>query len=107
MIRPIGLWVFKTAYEQLKVFQDRFQDESLFMAINLSIEQLRDEDIANKINKILRDTGTNPANIQIRSPKALPLMKTPLSCNALKNLRSLGYRSPSMISVPVFPHLTG
>lgn len=107
LIRPIGLWVFKTAYEQLKVFQDRFQDESLFMAINLSIEQLRDEDIANKINKILRDTGTNPANIQIRSPKALPLMKTPLSCNALKNLRSLGYRSPSMISVPVFPHLTG
>ena len=89
MIRSIGLWVFKTACEQLKEFQDRFH-EDFSMSINLSIEQLRDDDIANKINNILRDTGTNAANIQIEITESIAFNEDTVILQRLEELKKLG-----------------
>ena len=89
LIRSIGLWVFQTACEQLKVFQDRFH-EDFSMSINLSIEQLRDDDIANKINNILRDTGTNAANIQIEITESIAFDEDTVILQRLEELKKLG-----------------
>lgn len=89
LIRSIGLWVFQTACEQLKVFQDRFH-ENFSMSINLSIEQLRDDDIANKINNILRDTGTNAANIQIEITESIAFDEDTVILQRLEELKKLG-----------------
>lgn len=52
MIMPIGLWVLKTAREELKRFQ-KFYKKTLIMSVNLSLEQLRDNDIVDKFSKII------------------------------------------------------
>jgi diguanylate cyclase (GGDEF)-like protein len=89
LIRTIGLWVFKTACEQLKAFQQRF-DENLGMSINLSPEQLKDVDIANKIGKIINETGTNAAHIQIEITESIAFNEDALILQRLKEIKDLG-----------------
>jgi diguanylate cyclase (GGDEF)-like protein len=89
LIRSIGLWVFKTACEDLKAFQERFY-ENFSMSINLSPEQLRDIDIANKINRIIKETGTNPASIQVEITESIALTEDSIIQERLEELKALG-----------------
>ncbi len=89
MIRPIGLWVFKTACEQLTVFQNIFC-KNLSMSINLSLEQLKDIDIVNKISNILNDTGTNADNIQVEITESIAFNEDSFILQQLEDVKNLG-----------------
>jgi len=87
LIKTIGLWVFKTACEDLKTFQERC-DENLCMSINLSLEQLRDADIAGKINRIIKETGTNPAHILIEITESIAFNEDDVLRQRLEELKA-------------------
>ena len=89
LIRLIDLWVFKTACEHLNSFQDQFH-ENFSMSINLSLEQLRDDDFANKIRNIIRDTGTNAANLRVEITESITFNEDSIILQRLKELKSLG-----------------
>src|SRR5690554_2750559 len=89
LIRPIGLWIFKTACEQLKAFQDRFY-ENLCMSINLSLEQLKDTDIIHRIGKILSDTGTDAGNIQVEITESIAFNEDSFILQRLEEIKELG-----------------
>lgn len=89
LIRPIGLWVIKTACEQLKAFRNSC-DKDIFVSINLSIEQLKDNNIAEKISKILRDTEMDVKNIQIEITESIAFNEDHHILQRLKDIRNLG-----------------
>jgi diguanylate cyclase (GGDEF)-like protein len=89
LIRPIGLWVLKTACEQFKAFKSA-NAQALFVSINLSIEQLKDYSIAEKISKILRDTEMDAKNIKIEITESIAFNEDPRILQRLKDIRDLG-----------------
>jgi diguanylate cyclase (GGDEF)-like protein len=89
LIRAIGLWVFKTACEQLKAFQEQF-NEDFCMSINLSLEQLRDDDITDKISKIINDTGTGAASIQVEITESTAFTEDSVILQRLQEFKNLG-----------------
>jgi len=68
LIRSIGLWVLKTACEQHKKFKNIY-DKDFHISVNLSLEQVKDTGIVEKIQKILIDTRLTPEVFKLRSPK--------------------------------------
>ena len=74
LIRPIGLWVIKTACKQFKEF-NKSGNKNITLQ-NLSIEQLKDITIAERISQILYDTKMNPKIYRLRLLNLLHLMKT-------------------------------
>ncbi|KNY29167.1 EAL domain-containing protein [Pseudobacteroides cellulosolvens] len=89
LIRPIGLWVFKTACEQLKAFQSIY-NKDICMSINLSLEQLKDTGIADKISKILEDTEAGAKNIQIEITESIAFNEDHSVLQHLKDIKNLG-----------------
>ncbi len=89
LIRPIGLWVFKAACEQLKVFE-RIYGKEISMAINLSLEQLRDASIVDNISKILEETETDVKNIHIEITESIAFYEEHLILNRLIDIKKLG-----------------
>ncbi|NLF43067.1 MAG: diguanylate cyclase, partial [Bacteroidales bacterium] len=63
LIRQIGLWTIQTACEHFKSFKKCY-DKDISLSINLSIEQLKDNNITEKIRKVLLNTETNAKDIQ-------------------------------------------
>jgi diguanylate cyclase (GGDEF)-like protein len=89
LIKPIGLWVIRTACEQLKLFQDYFHKE-LSIAINLSLLQLKDPGIADDINAILKATSTDAKNIQIEITESSAFKEEPFLLERLQEIKKRG-----------------
>ena len=89
MIMPIGLWVLQTACEQLQSFQ-RLYNKNLTMSVNLSLEQLRDNDIVDKFSKIIKDTGVNINNIQVEITESIAFNEDTHVLERVKELKELG-----------------
>lgn len=88
LIRQIGLWTIKTACEHFKSFKQLYKDISL--SINLSIEQLKDNEITEKIRKVLFDTEINAKEIQIEITESVAFNEDPDILLRLIELRNLG-----------------
>lgn len=90
LIRPIGLWVLRTACEQFKGFKKCYANEDITLSVNLSIEQLKDTDIADKIRKILTEVDIEPKSIQIEITESIAFNEDPYILEHLKDIRNLG-----------------
>lgn len=89
LIRPIGLWVIKTACKEFKEF-NKSGNKSITLSINLSIEQLKDITIAEKISEILYATKMNPKNLQIEITESIAFNEDYNILKRLKDIRNLG-----------------
>ncbi len=89
LIRSIGLWVFKSACEQFKIFESIYNKE-LCMSINLSLEQLKDTNIAEKMHKIITSVGVNPNKLQIEITESTAFNEDPYVLQRLKDIKNLG-----------------
>lgn len=89
LIRPIGLWAIKTACEQFNTFKNGY-GKDIFVSVNLSIEQLKDGSITEKIRKILCDTGMKAQSFQIEITESVAFNEDPHILQRLKDIRDLG-----------------
>lgn len=89
LIRQIGLWTIKTACEHFKSFKKCY-NKDISLSINLSIEQLKDMNITEKIRKVLCETETNAKDIQIEITESIAFNEDPNILQRLIELRSLG-----------------
>lgn len=89
LIKPIGLWVIKTVCEQFKNFINP-EGKEIRISVNLSIEQLKDSNIAQQISKILEETHTDPKYIQIEITESVALDKEPYVLERIKELKIFG-----------------
>lgn len=89
LIRMIGLWVIKTACKEFKTFTNIYGKE-ISLSINLSVNQLIDTNIADKIREILYDTETDGKNIHIEITESIAFNEDPCILKQLHNIRNLG-----------------
>jgi PAS domain S-box-containing protein len=64
LILPLGDWVFETACRQLGVWNTGgFPD--FYVSVNLSVKQFAQEDIVDKLGRIIERSGVNPGNLKV------------------------------------------
>lgn len=69
-IIPLGEWIIKTACKQLKSLQSE-KLSHLNIAVNISAGQLKREDFGEKILDIIKETGINPATLELELTESL------------------------------------
>jgi EAL domain-containing protein (putative c-di-GMP-specific phosphodiesterase class I)/CheY-like chemotaxis protein len=89
LIIPIGNWVLKEACRQNKAWQDAGLPAQR-VAVNLSARQLRKNELATRIRKILMETGLQPHLLELELTESM-LMDDPDQAVALMTeLKQLG-----------------
>ena len=89
LIIPVGEWVLRTACEQ----STRWQAEGLGpvrVAVNLSMLQLQQPDIAQRIQAILTQTGMNPHQLGVEVTESMLVERVEHVARTLSQLKAMG-----------------
>lgn len=89
MIRPIGLWVMRTACLQIQQFQE-WADCELSISINISLIQLRDPSMIEHISAILEETHTPPHCVEVEITESIAFQDEPFIMDQLRRMKGLG-----------------
>ena len=90
-ILPLGKWVIEEACRQSKAWQDAKMP--LFpIAVNLSVNQLADQSLAKHVSEVLRNTGANPAMIELEITETAIMRNLEEAIVILESFRALGVR---------------
>jgi diguanylate cyclase len=91
LIQRIGEWVFQTACQQLRTWQDE-GIAVMRMAINLSGYQLQQADLQQRLTRILLDIGISPQAIELELTESTLVEDIDLANRRLKTLKALGFQ---------------
>lgn len=86
LIIPIGEWVLAEACRQ----QVRWAAHGLSMAVNISALQFRRGDFVEMVERILRETGADPAALELEITESALMQPNDELFNRLHRLRALG-----------------
>lgn len=92
LINPIGEWVLKQACYDFKYhYLSRYPDDCDFrIAINLSPCQLLQDDLVEKVDGILNETGVDPKYIEFELTETAIMNRRSETDDVLNQLKSLG-----------------
>jgi diguanylate cyclase (GGDEF)-like protein len=89
LIVPIGEWVLRTAAEQNKKWQDA-GFAPLTVSVNLSARQFVQEDLVNKVEQLLKETGLAPSCLKLEITETMAMFNMQQSIQKLKELKAIG-----------------
>jgi len=89
LIEQIGEWVLRTACAQNKDWQDTGLT-AMTVAVNLSVRQFRQTNIADVISQILRDTGLDPRFLELEITESLILQNSDSVITILNEIKEMG-----------------
>jgi diguanylate cyclase (GGDEF)-like protein len=90
-ILPLGKWAIDEACRQSKAWQE--SDMPLFpIAVNLSVNQLADQSLAQYVADALRMSGANPAMIELEITETAVMRNLDEAIVILESFRKLGVR---------------
>jgi len=93
LILPIGLWVFRSAAEQLRKWQARFwTTPPLSMSVNLSCRQFAQPDLVYQVERLLLDTGIDPRCLKMEITESAIMEHVESAWSALMKLKALGIK---------------
>ena len=95
MIPEIGRWVLTESCRQLAEWNQQFEHgESVidYISVNVSAAELRDPAYAERVSRVLRETGTEPARLQLEITESLIVEEGHESLERLNELKELGVR---------------
>jgi EAL domain-containing protein (putative c-di-GMP-specific phosphodiesterase class I) len=89
LIIPIGEWVLREACGRMRRWQ-----ESGFggvrVSVNLSPKQFHRGDLARTVRQVLRETGVDPASLELEITESLAMKSTEWTIETMRELKSLG-----------------
>ncbi|MBY6265394.1 EAL domain-containing protein [Azospirillum sp. 412522] len=93
LIAPMGRWALGEAVRQLAAWQSRFpRPVPLFMSVNVSSRQFRDDDIVGAVRDLLDAVPIPPSSLKLELTESL-LIKDPDECRMLmQSLRDMDVR---------------
>ena len=90
LIKPIGLWVFKSVCQTCKKCNANHEKE-IRLSINLSMEQLREPNIVQQLSAIVVETDMNPKNIELEITESVAFHKGFDMIGVLTELKKVGF----------------
>ncbi|MFC5447533.1 putative bifunctional diguanylate cyclase/phosphodiesterase [Paenibacillus aestuarii] len=87
LIIPIGEWVLRSACAQMEAWHKQM-GISVALSVNLSVRQLHDERLVDKVRLILEETGLEPRFLEMEITENVAMKDEQL--DVLRELRSLG-----------------
>ncbi len=88
MILPIGEWVLRTACEQNKAWQEMGLPP-MIMSVNLSARQFFQQNLVERVNYILEDTGLSPEYLELQITESM-MTDVQAVLPILRNLKRIG-----------------
>lgn len=89
LIVSIGHWVVEQACKQWATWQ-RHSAQTLRIAVNLSVKQLRDDDLVERIAELLELYGIPPGVLELELTESVAMHDPALSIQLMRNLRAAG-----------------
>lgn len=89
LIVPIGEWVMKFACEHAASWQKDL-GKDLRIAVNVSAAQFHQSDICDYVQKVLKDTGLQPHNLELEVTESVFMDDIEHTIETLKSLHSMG-----------------
>ncbi|MBE7385332.1 MAG: EAL domain-containing protein [Leptolyngbya sp. SIO1E4] len=90
MIIPLGEWIIKTAFQQIKSWNQQFPNLSLKMSINLSRRQFDQPDLCQKIGATLNQLGISGTSIQLEITESMIMRDFEAAHTLMLKLKELG-----------------
>jgi len=91
LIAPIGEWVLRTACSEAQAWVKQGLPVTS-VAVNLSARQFAREDLAAAVMGILRDTGLDPALLELEITESTVMHSADRAANVLQQLKEMGIR---------------
>ncbi len=91
LIVPIGEWVLRTACAQMRAWCDAGHT-GLHVAVNVSSRQFREPDLADRILRILADTGLEGRHLEIELTESMLLTNIDATIKLMRHLDVNGVR---------------
>ena len=91
LIVAIGEWVLRTACAQNVAWQ-RAGLKPISVSVNLSARQFRQPDLAERIAAILRETGLDPAHLELELTESLVMQDVEKTIATLGRLKAMGIK---------------
>ena len=93
LILPMGMWVIRTAADQLRRWQGQFKmNPPLSISVNLSCRQFLQPDLVDQVKVALADTGLDPNCLKMEITESALMEQVELASSALLKLKSLGIK---------------
>lgn len=89
LIKPIGRWVLETACRQGKAWQE-MGFGNMFMSVNLSVEQLRKDNLVEVVTQSLEETGLDPSLLELEITESIAIKEPDYIIKTLHDLKKLG-----------------
>lgn len=86
LIYPLGEWALTAACSQLK----KLNGSALRLAVNVSARQFRSSGFAESVGRILRDSGINPAQLELELTESVLVQDQDEALAILSRLNELG-----------------
>ena len=91
LIVPIGWHVLRNACVQMRDWVNRFPiHHALTMSVNLSSRQFAQPDLVEQIDRILQETGCQPANLKLEITESTVMRDAQQAIEMLQQLRARG-----------------
>jgi diguanylate cyclase (GGDEF)-like protein len=90
LIIPIGEWILRTACEQTKQLLN--ENFNLRVSVNLSTRQFQETCLAQKIIRIIEETGINPQNLELEVTESALLQNADSAISTLNEIRNAGVK---------------
>jgi diguanylate cyclase (GGDEF)-like protein/PAS domain S-box-containing protein len=91
LIVPIGEWVLREACRQLRVWHDQFRSRrGLSMSVNCSARQFARSDFPERFERILGETGIDPAGLKLEITESVLMEGSETVTNLFAWLKELG-----------------
>jgi diguanylate cyclase (GGDEF)-like protein/PAS domain S-box-containing protein len=90
LIVPIGLWVLKTACEQLNKWHHDPLTSSLTLAVNVSAKQFRQADFVSQVQRALQESGAKPSRLKLELTESTVLENVEDTILKMREIKALG-----------------
>ncbi len=92
LIIPIGEWLIEQVCININKWNDEFDNPLQYVSINISVNQLRQEDFSEKVSRILHKQNIPPAMIVLEITENVLIGNFDRIANTISTLRKMGIR---------------
>jgi diguanylate cyclase (GGDEF)-like protein len=92
LIVLLGEEVLRAAMRQMRIWDERFGDERLALAVNISGVQIREGSVVAMLRRVLDETGFDPARLELEITESTAMRSASSSQATLLQLKAMGLR---------------